>query len=48
MDSQYNEVIATADAWSIADQTEEDDHSTDVKPTVSSRKVKSLIEQVTG
>ena len=48
MDNQYNEVIATADAWSIADQTEEDDHSTDVKPTISSRRVKSLIEQVTG
>lgn len=48
MEGQYNEVINAPDAWLIADEVESDDHTRDLKPTVSSRKIKSLIEQVTG
>jgi hypothetical protein len=32
----------------MADEAEEVNHSRDVKPTVSSRRIKSLVEQVTG
>lgn len=47
-DNQYNEIINAPDAWSISDDVESHNLSRDVKPTVSSRRMKAIIEQVTG
>lgn len=48
VEGQYNDIINAADAWLIADEIESDNHSQELRPTVSSRKMKSLIEQITG
>jgi len=48
---QYMDIISAPDAWLIADEndTEEEGHITitDIKPTISARRVKALVEQVT-
>jgi hypothetical protein len=44
-----NEIISSADAWTISeDLTEEEMAVNGSKPTISSRQIKALIEQVTG
>ena len=49
---QYMEIISAPDAWLIAeDSGEEEDESPidrELKPTNSARRVKALVEQVTG
>ena len=49
---QYMEIISASDAWQIADEerNDEDDDGIDkeLKPTHSARRVKALVEQVTG
>ena len=49
---QYMEIISTQDAWLIADDTAEEEEDTiidrELKPTNSARRVKALVEQVTG
>ena len=51
-ENQYHDIISASDAWQIAD--DEPDHddtvggSPDIKTTNSARRVKALIEQVTG
>ncbi|WVQ98696.1 hypothetical protein IAU59_005827 [Kwoniella sp. CBS 9459] len=51
--SQLNEIISSPEAWAISDESQEtedgdtEDQSSGVKPTVSARQVKALIEQVT-
>ena len=49
--SRYYEILGAKDAWSITDDaTESDDaasHNNDVRPTVSARQLKALVEQVT-
>lgn len=48
---QYVEIISANDAWLIADeQAEEEETVIDraLKPTNSARRVKALVEQVTG
>lgn len=48
---QYIEIISAADAWLIADETVEDEEGVvdrELKPTNSARRVKALVEQVTG
>ena len=48
---QYTEIISSGDAWLIADETAEDEESgidRELKPTNSARRVKALVEQVTG
>ena len=49
---QYIEIISAPDAWLIAeDSGEEEDESPidrELKPTNSARRVKALVEQVTG
>lgn len=47
-DNQYNEIINAPDAWSISEDVESHNLSRDVKPSVSSRRIKAIIEQVTG
>ncbi|KDR85307.1 hypothetical protein GALMADRAFT_204803 [Galerina marginata CBS 339.88] len=47
VETQYQDIITAPDAWLIADEVDSDSHSRDLKPTVSSRKMKSLVEQVT-
>ncbi|KAF9569869.1 RINT-1 family protein [Agrocybe pediades] len=46
-EEQYNDIINATDAWIISDDVDNDDVARDLKPTVSSRRIKSLIEQVT-
>jgi len=48
--SRYYEILGAKDAWSMTDDaTESDDaasHNNDVRPTVSARQLKALVEQV--
>ncbi|WVR05282.1 hypothetical protein IAU60_002294 [Kwoniella sp. DSM 27419] len=48
-EGQLNEIISSSDAWTITDEAQEDDagQSTGLRPTVSARQVKALIEQIT-
>jgi RAD50-interacting protein 1 len=48
VDDQYNVIISSADAWLVAEEVDGDDALNDLKPTNSSRRIKSLVEQVTG
>ena len=48
VDDQYNEIISSGDAWLVAEEINGDDALHDLKPTNSSRRIKSLVEQVTG
>ena len=48
VDDQYNEIISSGDAWLVAEEVNGDDVLHDLKPTNSSRRIKSLVEQVTG
>lgn len=48
VDDQYNEIISSGDAWLVAEEANSDDALHDLKPTNSSRRIKSLVEQVTG
>jgi hypothetical protein len=48
VDDQYNEIISSSDAWLVAEEVSGDDALHDLKPTNSSRRIKSLVEQVTG
>ena len=48
VDDQYNEIISSGDAWLVAEEVNGDDALHDLKPTNSSRRIKSLVEQVTG
>lgn len=49
---QYMDIISGADAWVIAEDAPEDDEEEvvdhELKPTNSARRVKALVEQVTG
>lgn len=53
-DDQYHEIISASDAWVIADDDRHDythghvSRDTDLKATSSARRVKALVEQVTG
>ncbi|WWD01416.1 hypothetical protein V866_008360 [Kwoniella sp. B9012] len=48
-DTQLNEIISSTEAWTISDEVNEEDEgeSSGVKPTVSARQVKALVEQIT-
>lgn len=48
VDSQYNELMGADDAWLVSEEVDTDNPSRDLRPTVSARRVKSLVEQVTG
>jgi hypothetical protein len=49
--NRYYEMLGAKDAWSMTDDTTESDdatsHNNDVRPTVSARQLKALVEQVT-
>jgi hypothetical protein len=45
---QYNAIINDPDAWEVSEGIDIDGPSRDLRSTVSSRRIKSLIEQVTG
>ena len=50
---QYLDIISASDAWLIADEDEEEDGDArpadrELRPTNSARRVKALVEQVTG
>lgn len=49
-EDQYHEIIAANDAWQIADDDAEgiSAHSREFKSTNSARRIKALVEQVTG
>ncbi|THH29732.1 hypothetical protein EUX98_g4456 [Antrodiella citrinella] len=49
---QYMDIISASDAWLIADENDTEDEEghvtvTDIKPTISARRVKALVEQIT-
>ncbi|KAI0320451.1 RINT-1 family protein [Amylostereum chailletii] len=48
---QYNEIISAPDAWTVADEAidgqDGDSSETELRPTVSARRLKALVEQVT-
>jgi hypothetical protein len=49
VDEQLQEIISSQDAWKISDEpVDYQEDSEGRKPTVSSRQIKSLMEQVTG
>lgn len=45
-EDQYHAIISAPEAWTIDDAAEEE--SQDFKPTTSARRLKALIEQITG
>lgn len=48
-ENQMNEIISSSEAWTISeDLTDEEIASSGLRPTVSARQVKALIEQLTG
>lgn len=48
-ETQLNDIISSSEAWTISeDLTEDEISTTGLKPTVSARQVKALIEQITG
>ena len=51
VEEQYEEIVASPDAWLIVTDTESDEaesHPSDLKSTNSARRIKALVEQVTG
>ncbi|KAI0032485.1 TIP-1 family-domain-containing protein [Vararia minispora EC-137] len=48
---QYNDIISSQEAWTIADGENADGsssaHDSDLRPTVSARRLKALVEQIT-
>lgn len=47
-DAQYNDIIGAADAWTISDETEDENSTWDIRPTNSARRIRSLFDQITG
>ncbi|KAJ3509803.1 hypothetical protein NLJ89_g5024 [Agrocybe chaxingu] len=47
VEDQYNDIINASDAWLISEELDNDSHLQNLRPTVSSRRIKSLVEQVT-
>ncbi|WWD15898.1 hypothetical protein CI109_100322 [Kwoniella shandongensis] len=47
-DSQFNEIISSSDAWTISDEVPEGEEgqASGLRPTISARRVKALIEQI--
>ena len=46
-----NDIVSSADAWQLVDDGDTDDrqdNATEIRPTVSARRVKTLVEQITG
>ena len=49
VEGQYQEVIGASDAWVIADEGEEEQIvARDVKATNSARRIRALVNQITG
>lgn len=48
VEDQYNTIINDPKAWDASEEIDPDAPSRDLRSTVSSRRIKSLIEQVTG
>ena len=48
VEDQYNTIINDPKAWDASEEMNPDIPSRDLRSTVSSRRIKSLIEQVTG
>ncbi|WWC61139.1 uncharacterized protein I303_103718 [Kwoniella dejecticola CBS 10117] len=48
-DNQLNEIISSPEAWTIGDEVNEDEEgqSSGLRPTISGRQVKALVEQIT-
>ena len=48
-EDQYQEIISAPDAWLVADEASEDTNSgLELRSTNSARRIKALVEQVTG
>lgn len=47
-DTQYHDIIGSSDAWVLVDEDTNNTGSADLRPTNSSRRVKALLERVTG
>lgn len=48
-EEQYNDIISAPDAWHLSDDTDDEAlNEKDVRPSNSARRVKALIEQITG
>lgn len=52
MEEQYHDIVTASDAWTIAQDEKHDDENRpaqiELKPTNSARRIKALVEQVTG
>lgn len=48
VEDQYDDIISAPDAWLVSEDGEDGLDSRGLRPTNSARKIKSLIEQVTG
>jgi hypothetical protein len=50
-DGILNDIVSPADAWQLVDGGDTDDwqdNATEIRPTVSARRVKTLVEQITS
>lgn len=47
-EDQYHEIIGATDAWLVADEDDENTQVSHVRSTNSARRIKALVEQVTG
>ncbi|CAE6515340.1 unnamed protein product [Rhizoctonia solani] len=47
-ESQYNEIITSPDAFAFSNDSNEESQQADIRPTNSARRIKALLEQVTG
>ena len=48
VEDQYHDILSASDAWAIAEEGEEEIVARDVKATNSARRVRALVDQVTG
>lgn len=47
-EDQFNEIVRTPGAWDLPDDTKSELSESDVRPTNSARRIKVLIEGITG
>ena len=48
VEDQYHDIVSASDAWAIAEEGEEEIIARDVKATNSARRIRALVDQVTG
>ena len=48
VNDQYSTIFSDPNAWDVSEEMDTDGRSRDLRSTISSRRIRSLIEQVTG